>query len=430
MWNKVPIYEKWKKKWFETHPYEIAEYSWNYLFTGGKEIRFKLFCELWKYLSPDSEIITELAFAIECIHVASLVLDDTPWMDNATERRGRKTLHIVFSPKKAILIVNDIISMAVKIWMDNKPSHIDLDTWKTFLVSKLQRLAMGQFMDLGKSGNLIELASLKTGVLFELVTETVAICNNLDTRFWRIWGNNLGILFQWVDDWIDREEDTIQNNRNAFNEDSNTLNNYIEIWRKIETYIGSQWFQLSFGIFMKKYFIEQLNISSEPNVLSLNNLFREINTNLWTLNDYKCNDYIRNIIISELKKIKNPKFDKYIKKIIGNIDKIFDLTKLIFETSPTILWEIEEDKWENKWECNIKNYKLRKYISYAKKYAIKYIPNLKNISNIQDVLPIINDIYDELEELDEWVDDIENNLENYIHCILLHLKEHIFLSTF
>jgi hypothetical protein len=209
-----------------------------------------------------------------------------------------------------------------------------------------------------------------------------------------------------------------------------TLNNYIEIWRKIETYIGSQWFQLSFGIFMKKYFIEQLNISSEPTVLCLNNLFREINTNLWTLNDYKCNDYIRNIIISELKKIKNPKFDKYIKKIIGNIDKIFDLTSLIFETSPTILWNIEEDKWENKFEDYIKNYKLRKYISYAKKYAIKYIPNFNNISSVHDLLPIINDIYDELEELDEWVDDIENNFENYIHCIRLHLKEHIFLPIF
>lgn len=33
-------------------------------FTGGKEIWSKLFCELWKYLSPDSEVCAELAFAI------------------------------------------------------------------------------------------------------------------------------------------------------------------------------------------------------------------------------------------------------------------------------------------------------------------------------------------------------------------------------
>jgi len=194
--HKNIIHQKWKKRWFESHPYDIAEYSWDYLFTGGKEIRSKLFCQLWDYLSPDSTIVIELAFAIECIHVASLILDDTPWMDNATERRGRKTLHITFSPKKALLIANDIMYMAAEIWINNKPMHIAENVWKSLLISKVQRLSMGQWLDLGKSGTLIELASLKTGVLFELVTETVAICNHLDTTFWRIWGNNLGILFQ------------------------------------------------------------------------------------------------------------------------------------------------------------------------------------------------------------------------------------------
>jgi hypothetical protein len=49
---------------WDIHPVDVAEYSWNYLFTGGKEIRSKLFCELWKYLSPDSDVCAELAFAI------------------------------------------------------------------------------------------------------------------------------------------------------------------------------------------------------------------------------------------------------------------------------------------------------------------------------------------------------------------------------
>jgi geranylgeranyl pyrophosphate synthase len=30
--------------------------------------------------------------------------------------------------------------------------------------------------------------------------------------------NNLGILFQWMDDYLDMDEDITQNNRNAFNE--------------------------------------------------------------------------------------------------------------------------------------------------------------------------------------------------------------------
>jgi hypothetical protein len=268
VWDKlkVEIYEKWHKWWFEIHPPHIAEYSWNYLFTGGKEIRPKLFCELWHYLSPDLKINGELAFAIECIHIASIILDDTNWMDNAKERRGKPTLHIKFSPKIALLITNNVITMAVEIWKNNKPNHISDTIWKSLLISKLQRLTAGQLLDLEQKGNLIELASLKTGVLFEFVTETVALCLELDTDFWRIWGNNLGILFQWVDDYLDINEDLIQNNRNAFNESHDiTLKNYTNIWKKIEKEIGPQWFERPFGHFMKTYFLENITINNDFN---------------------------------------------------------------------------------------------------------------------------------------------------------------------
>jgi geranylgeranyl pyrophosphate synthase len=228
---KAEIYDKWSKKWLESHPKEIGEYSWNYLFTGGKQIRPKLFCELWNYLSPGSKILAELAFAIECIHVSSIVLDDTPWMDNASERRGKATLHTVFSPKKAVLISYDLLDIATEIWKNNRPEHITVEVWGDFLKTKLQKLIIGQWYDLEKKGTLVELSSLKTGVLFELVTETVALCIGLDPEFWKIWGNNLGILFQWMDDFLDMEEDKEQQNRNAFNESYDiTLKNYSILW--------------------------------------------------------------------------------------------------------------------------------------------------------------------------------------------------------
>ena len=163
---KEEIYEKWKLYWFQIHPPDVAEYSWNYLFTGGKQIRSKLFCELWAYLAPDMKINAELAFAIECIHVASLILDDTPWMDNASERRGKKTLHNVLSPKKAVLVSYELINIVRDIWLNNKPIHVSDEFWQNFLKIKLQRLVIGQLYDIEKKGNLVELASLKTGVLF------------------------------------------------------------------------------------------------------------------------------------------------------------------------------------------------------------------------------------------------------------------------
>lgn len=343
VWNtyRQGIIEKYKQIWYQTHPSDIAEYSWNYLFTGGKEIRPKLFCELWNYLSPDTTIVAELAFAIECIHISSVVLDDTPWMDNASERRGRKTLHTVFSPKKAVVIAYDLIDMALDIWKNNKPQHIDSENWINLLKLKLQRLMIGQWFDLEKKGNLVELASLKTGTLFELVTETVAICINLDAQFWCIWGNNLGILFQWMDDYYDMEEDHLQNNRNAFNESFDiTMKQYSNIWNLIEKGIGKQWFERQLGKFMIKYFVDSININTTINT-DISNLINNIN-------QY----YISNISVSETeiyKTIKN-KIDMDFINIMNGKDLMAHLWKhfdnMIVHNVKHDLWSKNENDWK------------------------------------------------------------------------------------
>jgi geranylgeranyl pyrophosphate synthase len=341
---KVNIHAKWRQKWFEVHPQDVAEYSWDYLFTGGKEIRAKLFCELWQYLSPDSEIKAELAFAIECIHVASIILDDTPWMDDAQERRGKKALHIAYSPKKALLFANEVITMAVDIWRNNQPKHIPEDVWKNLLISKLQRLTMGQWFDLEKKGNLIELASLKTGVLFELVTETVAMCIELDSTFWKIWGNNLGILFQWMDDYLDMEEDKVQENRNAFNESYDiTLKNYIYLWQKLEKEIGPQWFERRFGQFMRNYFLDKLEIDVDT-------------IKYGALSDINI-VYPEGLVIPELITVEEVKDDyNYFKHFVTGLNRqnivkrVFKMSENIFSFSAgntSKVWTMTDEELEN-----------------------------------------------------------------------------------
>lgn len=257
--HKEPIYEKWKDYWYRTHPIDIAEYTWDYLFTGGKEIRARLFCELWHHLSPDSVINIELAFAMECIHVASLILDDSPWMDRAIERRGKCTLHHQFSERKALLIAHDIMRIVYEIWLTHRPPHCPEEEWVKWMRTTLEHLTIGQYYDLEKKGSLLEMASLKTGALFGAVCQTVAGCVQLDTSFWREWGIRLGVLFQWVDDWNDREEDAQKGSRNAFNEDhlfAETI--YRMYWNELEFSIGSSWFDQPFGQYMKSYFTSLL----------------------------------------------------------------------------------------------------------------------------------------------------------------------------
>jgi hypothetical protein len=367
---KEEIYDKWKKYWFEVHPSQVAEYSWNYLFTGGKQIRPNLFCELWEYLSPGSKINAELAFAIECIHVASIILDDTPWMDNASERRNRKTLHCVFTPKKACVISYELMDIVRYIWVNNKPEWVSSEVWQNLLLTKLKRLVIGQKNDIEKRGSLIELASLKTGVLFELVAETVAYCVELDTPFWKEWGNQLGILFQWMDDWNDREQDLIQGTRNAFNEAYDfTLKGYAFLWKKIKKGIGPQWFGRKFGLFMESYFTDKLPNEFHTLITAIGednisiSYINEFEIPEITVYNYKDNPSAVSSLISEST---NKELSQEIMATISGRDicqMALNASKDFF-TIPrlqTNLWYIDETQWQHLEEIKELLKRVKKY---------------------------------------------------------------------
>lgn len=252
---KVPLFAQWKIWWLSRHPVEVGEYSWSYLFERGKQIRPRLFCELWQYLCPERPPPVEVAFMIECVHVASLILDDLPWMDNALERRGLTTLHCKFSLRKALLLVHDVLELKYEVGQSYLSLHPNEDGHSQWIHSKLEQLWQGQWLDLSRSGTLYELAALKTGVLFECATEWVAMEVGLDSLFWREWGRSVGVLFQWVDDWEDREEDRVIQQRNAFNESYDvTLHHYQVLWSRVVQGIGQGWWERPFGRFMMNYF--------------------------------------------------------------------------------------------------------------------------------------------------------------------------------
>ncbi len=290
---KEPLFQKWKTWWIERHPTDIGEYSWEYLFTKGKQIRPRLFCELWTYLCPERPPCVELAFMIECAHVVSLILDDLPWMDNAETRRNMKTLHCQFSIRKALLLAHDVVELAYEVGKEC-PLLVEQkefsDKWYTWAQEKAQILWYGQWLDLSKQGSLEELASYKTGVLFACVTELVAYFTGFDTIFWREWGKTLGILFQWVDDWDDQESDLQIQQRNAFNEAFVwTQGEYSALWCKIVQGIGETWWTQPFGSFLLTYFTRVGVSPSIPPLSSLaelSSLF-SLSTSPFSLQDYQ-----------------------------------------------------------------------------------------------------------------------------------------------
>jgi hypothetical protein len=272
---------RWKAWWLDRHPEEVGAYSWSYLFERGKQIRPRLFCELWTYLCPERPVCVEGAFLVECAHVASLILDDLPWMDNATERRGWTTLHQQFSVRKALLLVHDIGELAYEVGRScplfqkemEMAEEKEKEEKAEQVREKAKALWLGQWLDVSRSGSLYEIAAWKTGTLFEAVAEGVAHGVGLDPVFWKKWGNALGVLFQWIDDWDDREEDARIGQRNAFHEaPEETLAMYHTLWLRVVQGIGPSWWKRPFGAYLWGYFTRILPTSDPVALPALSTL--------------------------------------------------------------------------------------------------------------------------------------------------------------
>ena len=267
-WNRLKggVYDKWRQYWIQKHPTQIGERSWKAIFENrGKEIRPNLCCEIYTILQSPSalqtlgpESVAELAFAIECIHIASLILDDTPFMDNSDMRRNKPAIHRQFSIMQSLVFSYEIFEMIQQIWVQNRPEHISTEDWWGFLKTKLIQLAIGQIHDLQSTGDIYTLAVMKTGTLFEFASELPAYILGGPVEYWRTWGRIVGILFQWADDWEDREDDRIHSTRNAFNEGQSIVASaYAELYKLV---CGDSLVQKNAYIIS---FLECLNIIAE-----------------------------------------------------------------------------------------------------------------------------------------------------------------------
>jgi geranylgeranyl diphosphate synthase type II len=85
------------------------------MFSGGKRIRPLLTLLAAEACGGDVGRALDAASAVECLHCASLIWDDMPCMDNATERRGVASLHVVFGEGVAVLAALSLMNTAYSI---------------------------------------------------------------------------------------------------------------------------------------------------------------------------------------------------------------------------------------------------------------------------------------------------------------------------
>ena len=171
---------------------------------GGKRIRPILCLAVAESAGGDVDEALPAAAAIELVHTFSLVHDDLPAMDDDAERRGRPSAHIVFGEGPALLAGDALLAEAVRLALTYGTTGIARE-----LVEATLGMIGGQHRDIaGETEDSTELQALKTGRLFAAAVGLglgVARVPEAEQAPWRAFGEELGVLFQTVDDILDAD---------------------------------------------------------------------------------------------------------------------------------------------------------------------------------------------------------------------------------
>jgi geranylgeranyl diphosphate synthase, type II len=178
---------------------EALRYS---LESGGKRVRPVLCLAVAEANGASVEDALPAAAALELVHTFSLVHDDLPAMDDDDERRGRPSAHVAFGEAVALLSGDALLAEAHKLALTYEGTEIARD-----LVDATIGMIAGQYRDVtGDTSELEELHRLKTGRLFVAAVRIgldVARMPEGDRAAWMAFADDVGLLFQVVDDLLD-----------------------------------------------------------------------------------------------------------------------------------------------------------------------------------------------------------------------------------
>jgi geranylgeranyl diphosphate synthase type II len=142
------------------------------------------------------------AAAVELAHTFSLVHDDLPALDDDDERRGQPSAHVAFGEAVALLAGDALLAEAFRLALSYPTPAVARE-----LAGATLGMIGGQYRDVtGDTGDLAALHRLKTGCLFAASVGAALWVAEVSERAqapWRAFGDELGLLFQIVDDVLD-----------------------------------------------------------------------------------------------------------------------------------------------------------------------------------------------------------------------------------
>jgi geranylgeranyl diphosphate synthase type II len=188
--------------WPELHGQaESVRYS---LEVGGKRVRPVIALAVGEALGAPAEQVMPAALAIELVHTFSLVHDDLPAMDDDEERRGHPATWKKFGEGVGVLAGDALHAEAFRLAARYESSAVARE-----LAEATLGMIGGQYLDTMVEGYPLDAVHrLKTGRLFYASVTMALWAAGLPEAAqapWRAFAEELGLLFQIVDDILDED---------------------------------------------------------------------------------------------------------------------------------------------------------------------------------------------------------------------------------
>ncbi len=164
----------------------------------GKRLRAKLVLKI----AGDTQESRKLAAIIELIHAASLLHDDV--IDEAKTRRGTPSINATHDSKTAVMLGDILYSKA----------YYELNNFSPIIAKAISdavtKLSVGEMLDVEFSKDIqldedkyFDMIYKKTAVLIEATAFSAATLVEKDPQKFALYGKNLGLAFQIIDDVLD-----------------------------------------------------------------------------------------------------------------------------------------------------------------------------------------------------------------------------------
>jgi geranylgeranyl diphosphate synthase type II len=179
---------------------ESVRYS---LEVGGKRVRPVICLATAEAAGADARRALPAAAALELIHTFSLVHDDLPALDGDEERRGHPSTWKQFGEAVGILAGDALHAEAFRLATTYETTDVARE-----LAEATLGMIGGQYLDITGTDDGVTLHKLKTGCLFAAAVGLalwVAEIPEGAQAPWRAFGDELGLLFQIVDDILDSD---------------------------------------------------------------------------------------------------------------------------------------------------------------------------------------------------------------------------------